>query len=311
MSELPIQVSLQASPQDARSWVDLAHRCEDAGYRALLVSDHPGSGPSPFIALAAAATATTTLRLGTYVLNAGIRDALLIAADTATLDVVSGGRAEVGLGAGHTPAEWEMTGRTRPDAAGRVRHLIEVASAVRTLLEGRSVPAADVGAARDVALTAPRPVQPRVPVPIGGNHPELLAWGGAHADAVGLSGLGRTLPDGHSHTVDWSPARIETTVAAVRSGAEAAGRDLPPLEALVQVVTVTDDRRSAAGELAQETGSDVEDLLRAPYLWIGTLEEIVEQVHTARQRWGISRWVVRAGAFDTAREVIARLATKI
>ncbi len=201
-----------------------------------------------------------------------------------------------------------MTGRTRPDASGRVQHLIEVAGAVRTLLEGRNVPAADIGAGRDVVLTAPRPVQPRVPLLIGGNHSELLAWVGAHADAVGLSGLGRTLADGHSHTVDWSPARIGATVAAVHSGSTAAGRDLPPLEALVQVVTTTEDRRSTAAELAQETGSRVEDLLTAPYLWIGTVEEIVEQVHTARQRWGINRWVVRAGAFDTAREVIARLA---
>ncbi|WP_380161010.1 TIGR03621 family F420-dependent LLM class oxidoreductase [Kineococcus sp. R86509] len=308
MSEHPIHVSLQASPQDAASWVDLARRCEDAGFRALLVSDHPGSGPSPFTALAAAATATTTLRLGTYVLNAGIRDALLIAADTATLDVVSDGRADVGIGAGHTPAEWEMTGRTRPDAAGRIRHLIDVAGAVRTLLDGETVPAADVGAVRDVVLSGPRPVQEQVPLLVGGNHPDLLTWAGAHADAVGLSGLGRTLPDGHSHTVSWTPARIEASIAAVSAGAGAVGREVPPLEALVQVVTVTDDRRGAVTDMAQETGTDVEDLLAAPYLWVGTAEEIVEQVRAARQRWGISRWVVRAGAFDAVRGVIARLA---
>ncbi len=98
--------------------------------------------------MAAATSVTTTLRLGTYVLNAGIRDALLIAADTATLDVVSAGRAEVGIGAGHTPAEWEMTGRTRPTAADRVRHLIDVAGAVRScwtarrFRPSRSVPSA-------------------------------------------------------------------------------------------------------------------------------------------------------------------------
>lgn len=308
MSDHPIHVSLQASPRDASSWVDLARRCEDAGFRALLVSDHPGSGPSPFTALGAAATATTTLRLGTYVLNAGIRDALLIAADTATLDVVSDGRAEVGIGAGHTPAEWEMTGRTRPDAAGRVRHLIDVAGAVRTLLDGETVPAVDVGAGRDLVLSGPRPVQERVPLLVGGNHPDLLAWAGAHTDAVGLSGLGRTLPDGHSHTVSWSPTRIEATIAAVRAGAGAAGRDVPPLEALVQVVTLTDDRRGAVAELARETATDVDDLLSAPYLWVGTTEEIVDQVRAARRRWGISRWVVRADAFDPARDVIARLA---
>ena len=307
VSDRPIHVSLQASPRDAASWVDLARRCQAAGFRALLVSDHPGSGPSTFTALAAAATATTTLRLGTHVLNAGVRDPLLISADTATLDVVSGGRAEVGLGAGHTPAEWEMTGRTRPDAAGRVRHLIDVSTATRALLDGRTVPAADLGTARDLVLTAPRPVQDRVPLLIGGNHPDLLRWAGGHADAVGLSGLGRTLPDGHSHTVSWTPARIDATAASVRTGAAAAGRDVPPLEALVQVVAVTSDRRAAVADLARESANAVDDLLAAPYLWIGTHEEIVDQVRAARRRWGIDRWVVRTDAFETAREVIARL----
>jgi hypothetical protein len=107
-----------------------------------------------------------------------------------------------------------------------------------------------------------------VPLLLGGSHPDLLAWAGtrADADAVGLSGLGQTLPDGHSHAVSWTPARIEATLAAVCSGADAVGRDVPPLEALVQVVTLTDGRRAAVTDMAQETGTDIEGLLAAPYL---------------------------------------------
>lgn len=303
----PIHISLQASPTGGRSWAELARRCEDAGFRALLVSDHPGSGPSPFVALAAAASVTTTLRLGSYVLNAGVREPLLIAADVATLDVISGGRAEVGIGAGHTPAEWEMTGRTRPPAAQRVQHLITVAGALRVLLDGQSVPAGAVGALRDLALAGPRPLQDKVPLLVGGNNTELLAWAGQHADAVGLSGLGRTLADGHSHTVSWSPQRMDTTIAAVRSGAARDGREVPALEALVQSVVVTDDRRSAAADLAAEAEVALKDLLAVPYVWVGTTGQIVEQLHAARQRWGITRWVVRTNALDTASEVIAGL----
>lgn len=80
---------MQASPGDTESWTGLARRCEAIGCRALLVSDHPGSGPSPFVALAAAANVTSSLRLGSHVINAGVRDPLLIAADVATLDVIA------------------------------------------------------------------------------------------------------------------------------------------------------------------------------------------------------------------------------
>ena len=110
-----IRFGLQAGvDRDPRAWLDLAKRAEDSGFDALYVGDHPGVTASPFAALAAAASVTTTLKVGTYVLNAGVRDPLAIASDAATVDVLSGGRFVLGLGAGHTPAEWTMTGRVFP-----------------------------------------------------------------------------------------------------------------------------------------------------------------------------------------------------
>lgn len=302
-----VEVSVQASPDETESWTDLARRCEDLGCRALLVSDHPGSDASPFVALAAAATVTSSLRLGSYVLNAGVRDPLLVAVDAATLDVVSNGRAEVGIGAGHTPAEWEMTGRRRPSPPERVQRLITVAGAVRSLLDGQTVPAAHLGTVRDVHLSGPRPVQQRVPLLIGGGNRTLLRWSGGHADAVGLTGLGRTLSDGHHHTACWSPDRVDNQVALVRDGAQAAEVSTPPLEALVQQVIVTDDRKAAAAHLAKRLNTPVEDLLSVPYLWIGSISEIVEHLQTARYRWGISRWVVRAPTLDHVTNILDAL----
>ncbi|WP_198319383.1 LLM class flavin-dependent oxidoreductase [Actinopolyspora erythraea] len=92
MTEERIEVSVQVTPDDAGTRARLARRCEGLGVRALLVADHPGVSASPFVSLAAAAGATSTPRLGSYVLNTGVRDPLLIASDVATLDVVSGGR---------------------------------------------------------------------------------------------------------------------------------------------------------------------------------------------------------------------------
>ena len=307
VSEPEIELSVQASPAGQTSWVELARRCESLGCRALLTSDHPGTGPSPFVALAAAAAVTSTLRLGSYVVNAGVRDPLLLASEVATLDVVSDGGAELGIGAGHTPAEWAMTGRTRPPPAGRVQHLMAVTTAVRELLAGRAVPAEAADARAAVRLTGPRPVQEPVPVLVGGGNPALLRWGGAHADAVGLSGLGHTLPDGHSHTVAWSAAQLDAHVALVREGAVGAGVATPALEALVQHVELTDDREAAARPFADEAELSVENVLAVPYVLIGTIAQIVEQMQAARERWGITRWVVRIDALDVAEQVLAAL----
>ncbi|MER6595316.1 LLM class flavin-dependent oxidoreductase, partial [Micromonospora purpureochromogenes] len=87
--------SLQATPTDAASWLDLARRAEAAGFDALLAADHPGAVTSPFVALAAAASVTSMIGLGSYVSNLGVREPILLATDVATLDLVSGGRARL------------------------------------------------------------------------------------------------------------------------------------------------------------------------------------------------------------------------
>ncbi|MEV4756441.1 TIGR03621 family F420-dependent LLM class oxidoreductase [Micromonospora sp. NPDC049559] len=304
---MTITFSLQAVPRDAESWLRLARRAEAAGYEALLVPDHPGATASPFVALAAAAAATSTIGLGSYVSNAGIREPILLAADVATLDVVSGGRARLGLGAGHTPAEWRAVGRERPDVAGRVRRCLAVAEATRALLAGEEVtvatPELTVRAAR---LAEPRPVR-RVPLTIGTANSTLLRWAGAHADVVGIAGFGRTLADGHTHEVRWRAQEIEAQLRCVAEGA--AGRERPaPLEALVQRVAVTDDAEAVLAETAEHTGMTVDELLATPFLLVGTEDEIVAAIAAHRRRWGVTRYVVREEALEPLAPVIARLA---
>ncbi|MEU8658680.1 LLM class flavin-dependent oxidoreductase [Actinoplanes philippinensis] len=290
--------ALHAQPADAASWLDLARRAEAAGFDTLQAADHPGVCAAPYVALAAAAAVTSRISLGAYVANAGIREPLLLAADVATLDVVSGGRARVGLGAGHTPAEWLAVGRERPDVAGRVDRCIAVADAVRALLDGETVtvhtPHLDVHEAR---LDKPRPVQDRVPLLLGTANTRLLRWGGAHADLIGLSGLGRTLADGHNHTVRWRPDQIDAQIEQVTVGA--AGRATrPPLEALVQVMEITDDAEKVAAPLADELDMSVPDLLAAPFVLIGTVGEIRASIERHEKRWGITRYAVRLPAFE-------------
>ncbi|MFC0003406.1 LLM class flavin-dependent oxidoreductase [Micromonospora siamensis] len=299
--------SVQARPTDAASWLALARRVEAAGFDALYAADHPGSGTSPFVALAAAAAVTSRIDLGSYVSNAGVREPMLLATDVATLDVVSGGRARLGLGAGHTPAEWRAVGRVRPDVAGRVRRCVAVAEAVRALLAGEEVtvdtPELTVHAAR---LAAPRPVRDRIPFTLGTSNSALLRWAGAHADVVGLAGFGRTLADGHRHEARWRVDQIEAQLACVAAGA--AGRAAPPaLEALVQTVVVTDDAGAVAAERAVDAGLTGPELLATPFVLIGTEAEIVAAVREHRRRWGVTRFVVRADAVEPLAPVLRRL----
>jgi probable F420-dependent oxidoreductase len=276
--------SLQALPDDAAGWLDLARRAEEIGFEALYVADHPGSCAAPFVALAAAAAVTSRLRLGSYVVNAGVREPILLASDVATLDVVSGGRAILGLGAGHTPAEWAAIGKVRPGVRARIDHCIAVAEQTRRMLAGDG-------------MDQPRPVQDPVPLLIGGGNTRLLGWAAEHADIIGLAGLGRTLDDGHRHEARWSGDQIDAQV-------ELAGGK--PIEALVQLVQVTDDAGAVYAERAKDSTASEEDMAAAPYMLVGTIEEIAAKIKAVESRWGITRFAVRRPAIDVVDTLLRR-----
>jgi probable F420-dependent oxidoreductase len=305
-----IRFGVQANLADggASDWLDLAVKIEDLGFDVLYVADHVGVTASPFPALAAAATVTTTLRLGTYVLNCGVRDPVAIASDASTLDQLSDGRLVLGLGAGHTPSEWTMSGRAYPSAADRVARLAEMVEVVSMLLRGDVVTHhGDHLELEDATLSSPRPVQARIPLLVGGNGREVLRIAGVRADVVGLTGLGRTLEDGHRHSVDWRPEAIDERVAMVRAAAGDRAA-VPVLDALVQHVEITEHREDAAERCATAIlGATAPDVVAAPFALIGTVDQLVDEVLAHRERWGITSYVVRADAIDRVAPIIERL----
>lgn len=278
-----VTFSLQAQPEDAKQWLDLARRAEELGFETLYGADHPGSCAAPYVALAAAAAVTSRIRLGAYVANAGVREPILLASDVATLDVVSGGRAVLGLGAGHTPAEWAAVGKVRPDVRGRIDHCLAVAEATTRMLGGDG-------------MDRPRPVQERVPLLIGGGNTRLLRWAAANADLIGLSGLGRTLADGHRHETRWGADQIDAQV-------ELCGDK--PIEALVQRVEESDDAGAAYAAMAAEYELDEAQLIDAPYVLAGTQDEIAAKLGEIERRWGITRFAVRTAAIETIARLVA------
>lgn len=301
-----IKISIQAEPRNLDSWLSLACRSESAGFEALLVGDHPGSGASPWPALGAAAAATTTLKLGTYVLQAGIRDPMQVASDAATLDILAPGRVLLGLGAGHTFGEWETRGAQRPSPADRAGRLEEFVDAVARLLDGDTV-STDGRYIRLVEARLDELPTGRVQLVVGGGHPRVLRVAAARAKVVALSGLGRTRPDGHRHDVRWTSAELHNQLEII-GNASVAREEGPDIEALVQVVTVTADRDQALAELGTRfLGVPVQDLGLTPYMLVGTIAEMCEQLLRQSEVLGITRYVVREPAIDSAAQIISLL----
>lgn len=304
-------MSVQGSPKDRAGWLALASEVEEAGLDGLYVYDHPASGPAPFVALAAAAAVTERIQLGTCVVNAGMWEPVQLASEIATLDVVSGGRAVLGVGAGHTPQEWTSTGRAYPSPGERVDRMEELIDTTVALLRGEHVSHRGRHFTLDDAvLTEPRIVRDRVPLLVGGNGTRVLRFGAQRADIVGVTGLGRTLADGHRHEVDWSPSGLSRIAGVVSAAAEASG-NRPQIEALVQHVEITDDASAAAARLtAHVPGASVDDLLRAPFVWIGTVEEIRAKLRAHQTDLGIDRYVVREPALADVRVIVGPPSTR-
>ncbi|NND75037.1 MAG: TIGR03621 family F420-dependent LLM class oxidoreductase, partial [Ilumatobacter sp.] len=288
----PFRFGLQTTTAQEVDPIAAGRRAEAAGFDVLLVSDHVGPGRSPLPMLAAVAATTSTLRLGTLVLNADMRNPVQLAWDVTTIDHLSGGRFELGLGAGHTPHEYAETGIELRPPAVRKAAMAEQVEIIRRLLDGETVDW-DGEHHQIAGAKLDRSAQDRLPILVGGNGDALLRHAARHADIIGLQGLGRTHDDGHRHDVKWSTEHLDAQLACLRAAAGDRFDDLE-LNALVQVVDVTDDAAGAIEELcARIDGLDPDELLTTPYVLIGTVGEIVEKLHACRERWGITYFAVR------------------
>jgi probable F420-dependent oxidoreductase len=300
-----MRFGLQLRAEEPADVAAAARHAEDLGFDTVLVADHVGSDLSPLLSLAIGASATTRIRLGTFVVNAGLHHPLMLARDVVTVDRLSGGRVELGLGAGHTPAEFAATGTPFAAARDRKARLAEFVEIVRGLLDGETVDFHGDHFSLTAASTGLPAAQERLPILVGGSGQVLLDHAARHADIVGFTGLGRTLADGHRHAARFQPDVLDAEVEIVR---RAAGARTVELNVLVQVVEITADRRAAAAAFADRVEDlTVEDALVTPFLALGTHDEIADQLHAAGERWGISYFVVReAEAFAPVIAAIRR-----
>ena len=288
----PFRFGYQVRATSAEQLRQEARAAEAAGFDVLCTFDHLGRSLSALEPLAFAAAWTERIRLCPLVLNNDFHHPGLLAQRLATLDRLSGGRLEVGIGAGHAFPEYEAAGLAFDPPAVRKARLAESVEVLRRLFDGEVVD--HHGEHYDLSdLATTEPAQRHVPILVGVNGKTALAHAARHADIVGLTMLGKTLTDGNAHAVRWEPERLDATVAFV---AASAGERAAELEynALVQAVVVTEDRCGAAERLAAEVpGLGLDDALETPFLALGTHAEIAEHLLACRERWGISYYVVR------------------
>lgn len=305
----PFRFGVNALRAGSRAeWLDRARKIEDLGYAVMAVPDHLAERLAPLPALLSAASATKTLRVATTVLNNDFRHPVLLAREAATIDLLTDGRLELGMGAGYMKSEYEQAGLPFDLGAVRVERLAEAVAVVKRLFTGEPVTFAGRHYRVTDHVIYPRPVQqPRPPILIGGNGPRLLTLAANEADVIGLTGItfrrGGTSPD----LSDCKSTVVDDRLRLIK---EVAGDRVERLElnALVQRVIVTDARRRAAEDLARTwTALSADEILASPYALIGTVDEIVEDLEARRRRWGISYVLTHEPYLDALAPVVARL----
>jgi probable F420-dependent oxidoreductase len=287
-------------------WARLARRAEELGYSALLVPDHLAQQLSPIAAMAAAAAATTTLRIGGFVFANDFRHPLMLAREAATLDLLSNGRLELGLGAGWRTADYRQLGMTYDAPGRRIDRLVESIGLVRRLLAGETVthagPHYQLGAAR----IWPRPVQqPHPPIIMGGGGPRILRLAAREADIVGF--IPQFSTRGRPILTDVSEAALDRKVAIVR---DAAGERFERLELnlfIVDAGLVGSGEPVARSVLAAAKVASV-GLAGSPYFLYGTLPALRERLERRRERGGISYYAIRQGSMEAMAPLVAALA---
>jgi len=300
---------------DPREWAALARRAEESGYSAFLVPDHL-SRLSTFPALMAAAAATSRITLCPYVLNQDFRPPGVLAQEAASVHLLTGGRLELGVGAGWARREYAQAGLQYDPAGVRVARFEEYLQVLKGLLAA-SEPFSFQGQFFQLQEYRPLPKHARpIRILAAGGSPRILAIAGRLADIISVSTPATA--DGRVDMPKISRAIVDQKVGYIR--AAAADRfDQIELNMTMRDVRLTDDRPATARQLLAEWASvpdrlanvdqlTEDDVLNSPHVAIGTAEQIVEQLEAARERWGFAYLEVSSSDAEAIAAVLPRLA---
>lgn len=300
-----VQTKTTGSGQE---WRELITKIDDLGYDTVTMPDHLDDQLAPSVALMAAADASERLRIGTLVWCNDYRHPAMLAKETATLDLLSDGRLELGIGAGWMLDDYQQAGLDYDRAGVRIDRMVEGVEILKGLFADGPFSFDGAHYRIDGLEGTPKPVQrPHPPFLIGGGGPRFLRLAGRHADIVGINlnlAAGAITPDvGPDATVE----RYQEKLSWVREGA---GDRFEQLELQVRVfmVVVTDQRQATAEAMAAGLGLTAEQGLASPFALVGNPAQIAEDLRERRERFGLNYVVVGQDVFEDLAPVVSELA---
>lgn len=305
----PFRFGVQAhGAMDAKRWASYAQRVEDLGYATLSLPDHFDDQMAPGPALAVAAAATTRLRLGVLMYCNDFRHPVVTAKEAATVDLLSDGRLELGIGAGWKTADYAGAGLALDRPAVRIARLAESVEVIKALFADGPVTHHGDHYRVDGLEGLPKPVQrPHPPIVIGGGGQKVLSLAARAADIVGINvnlASGVIGPDAGPNATD------DATTEKIGWIRDAAGDRFGELElqTRVHIAEVTDDRNALAEAVAPALGISPAASLASPHALAGSVEQICDDLMQRRERWGISYITWSDDALDSFAPVVDRLA---
>lgn len=306
----PFRFGVQASSLVSRSgWLEMARRVEALGYSTLTMPDHFDAQLAPVPALQCAADATSELRVGALVFDNDYKHPVVLAKELATIDVLSDGRLEIGLGAGWQRSDYDRSGIAYDPAGVRIDRFVEGLAVIRGAM-GPDVFSFDGAHYRINNYDGlPKPMQQLPPVLIGGGGPRMLRLAARHADIVGVNANLRSGQIDAETFASMTATAVDDKIAWVRTAAADAGRsDAIELNIRTFLVTVTDDVEATILAMAEFAGVQADLLASSPYALIGPPSLLVEQLLERRERWGFSYVIVGDDSYEAFAPVVAELA---
>ena len=282
--------------KDRATWVSEVHRLETLGFDTVAVSEHVTNGwqLSPLAAMAFAAASTSRLRILSLVMQSDLHHPALLAKDIATIDVLSDGRIELGIGPGWKPADYAALGLTFEKGRTRTARLAEALEVIRQYFTMETVDFAGDYYRIDHMEALPRCVQrPNPPILVGAGRPRMLDLAGRTADIVGIhASMGDGVIDQAAAVADLTSDSIAAKIARVRGAAAEAGRPPPRLQFGCYHVRVTDAPGSSGKRSSWDAHVEAawDSLKDSPTVLVGTAAECAEKLLEWRERFGITYW---------------------
>ena len=303
----PIRFSASLASIPTANLIATARRAEELGFAAVTISDHFSDQPAPLVGLSAVAASTSSIRLLPLVLSNDYRQPVVLAKELATLDVLSGGRLDLGIGAGWMTSDYELAGIDVDSPGIRIRRLAESVDILTALFRGERVDVDGEFYAVQGELSEPRPVHDSgIPLMLAGGKQKMLTLAGAKADIVGINpSLTAGVIDERAGR-DATRERTDQKIEWVKEGA-GARFDSITLQTRIHLAMITDDRDGVAREMAPLLGITADDALGSPHALVGSVAQVIDEVKHWRDRWGISLVSINAESMEDFAPVIEQL----